>query len=148
MEKYLQKEETLIKQTNFFFENSKKVITHWYSVLNGKIYPHPRLINAVMHKPDYLIFERYDDSHNPILVTIYYDMDLNPIPYLPFEKWKLYENRSAFGRRKYFLLEDPVGIKNEVKLSDYFPSVPGALEPYIKFNSFEEFSTLQQNPNT
>lgn len=144
MEKYLQKEEELIKQTDYFFSKSKKVYTSWYSVIDGEIYEHSRLINAILSNPNYLIFERFDDEANPNLVTIYYDIQLNVIPYLNFNSWKLYQNTASWGKRKYFLLEDPIGVKKSIALSEYFPAVPGYLRNFTKYNSFSEF---QNSPN-
>jgi len=144
MEKYLQKEEELIKQTDYFFSKSKKVYTSWYSVINGEIYEHSRLINAILSNPNYLIFERFDDEDNPNLVTIYYDVQLNVIPYLDFYSWKLYQNTASWGKRKYFLLEDPIGEKKSIALSEYFPAVPGYLRNFTKYKSFSEF---QNSPN-
>ena len=145
MEKYLQKEEELIKQTEYFFSKSKKVYTSWYSVIDGEIYEHSRLINAMLNHPDFLIFERYDDEYNPTLVTIYYDVKLNVIPFLNFNSWKLYQNTSAYGKRKHFLLEDPIGVKKSVALSEYFPSVPGYLRNFTEYDSLSEFNISPNN---
>jgi hypothetical protein len=147
MEKYLVKEEELIIQTNTYFSKSNTVYTHWHSVIEGEIYEHSRLINAIMMDPEYLIFERYDDSPNPILVTIYYDKNLNTIPFIPFGKWKLFQNTAAWGKRKYFLVEDPSGEKRSVGLSEHFPSVPGYLRNFTEYQSFVDFYKYAKNTN-
>lgn len=148
MDSYLlQKEEELQKLTDYLFVKSDKIYSHWYSVVDEEIFEHSRLLNTMEHYPEYIIYERYDNSHNPILVTIYYNRFFNVIHFIPFGSWKLYENTSSFGKKKFFIVEDPTGVKRRVGLTEYFPYVPGYLRNYTQYGSFDEFDR-NQDPDT
>jgi hypothetical protein len=139
MSRHIKKESELIQSTNSFFQLPNR--RNWYAVKDGNITEHNSLVVAMLESPDYVIFDRYDTaSPRYNFITWYFDSRINLISHIPFGEWKLGEIKFDWhGKRNTFKLLDPLGISREVKLSMYFPHVPGQLKQYIIHDSFADY---------
>jgi hypothetical protein len=139
MEQYLRKEKEILELTNSDFNDHKKVVTNWYSVKDGVIASHNKLVNAMGLNPDYLILSRYETETPKRRITVYFNNLVTVVPYIPFGNWKLFDNTSQFGRHKYYTVQDSIGITRTIPLTEYIPYVPNYLQPYLKYISFEAY---------
>ena len=140
--KYLKMESEIIADTNGHFNlsncNVKKV---WYTLKNNKIEQFNNLAQAMLIIPEFVIFDRYDNTRPRFnYTTLYFDRSMNLVAYIDFNGWKLGDvDFDNYDNRNTFVLIDPKGIRRKVKLSRYFPYLCDKLNDYIGFDSFEAY---------
>jgi hypothetical protein len=139
MEQYLHKEKELLELTESDFFDHKKVVTNWYSVKNGIVTEHNKLVNAMGLDPDYLILYRFEKDEPKRRISIYFNNQVVIVPYIPFGQWKLFDNIEQYGRHKYFNVQDPTGIMRIIPLTEYIPYISTHLKPYLLHSSFAAY---------
>lgn len=139
MEKYLKREKELLELTNSDFYNLQKVVTNWFSIKNEQITAHNKLVNAMAVHPDFIILSRFETDQPKRRITVYFDHNIEVVPFIPFGGWKLFDNTIQHDRHKYFTLEDTQGEIRTVALTEYIPYLPSYLNEYTQFPSFKEY---------
>lgn len=149
MEQYLQREKELLELTNADFYNLQMVVTNWYSVKNEQIVAHNKLVNAMAVQPDYLILSRYETDQPKRRITVYFNREVQVVPFIPFGEWKLFDNTEAFGRHKYYTVQDPTGVTRTIALTEHIPYIYNYLKHYLKYSSFATYdkSENKEEPN-
>jgi hypothetical protein len=148
MEQYLSKEKEILELTESDFFDHKKVVTNWYSVKNGVVTEHNKLVNAMGLEPDYLILSRYERDEPKRRITVYFNNQVAVVPYIPFGQWRLFDNTEQYGRHKYFTLQDPTGVIRTISLTEYLPYIPIHIKPYLEHQSFEAYDSSNSKDNT
>lgn len=139
MEQYLKKEKEILEQNNSDFFDNTKVVTEWYSVREGVILQHNKLIHAMGLQPEYIILYRFETDVPKRRISIYFNHLLEAVPFIPFGEWRLYDNIEQFKRYKYYNVQDPTGVIKTISLTEYIPYIPIHLKNYLKYDSFEAY---------